>query len=165
MAINSINGMLAKNTELLSKSAETKGEDFKAALEDAVSNKDDKKLKESCDKMEAYMLGMMFKEMKKCMLTTDEDDKLIKDGDYVQTFENNFIDSMAEKLVEGGGIGLSKQLYESAKQTYAAQNAMKADISAGAAAADARTVEETRASEAPINVLDIDEMRATDEAE
>ena len=124
MEISNISSLLGVEQDLAESKTQVSGEAFKQALTNALENQDDKALKASCDEMEAYMLSMMFKQMKKCMLDEDEENALIPKGDYTTTFESTMIDAMAEQMVEAGGIGLSKQMYEQIKNTYGDQMAM-----------------------------------------
>lgn len=128
MEINSISSYLGLQTDLATNSSETTGEDFKSALNEALETQDDEKLKASCDEMEAYMLSMVFKQVKQSMLSSDEEDTLIPKGDYAETFESTMIEAVAEKVVEAGGIGLSKQLFESAKASYGIQMQMSSKV-------------------------------------
>ena len=124
MEISNISSLLSGEEVLAQSTTQASGEDFKKALTSALESQDDEALKASCDEMEAYMLGMMFKQMKACMLEEDEENALIPKGDYTTTFESTMMDAFAEKMVEAGGIGLSNQMYQQIKNTYGAQMAM-----------------------------------------
>ena len=100
MEISSVSSLLSMQQDLAaSTSKETTGEDFKNALNAAIENQDDTALKESCNELEAYMLSMVFKQMKQSMLSDDED-ALIPKGDYTKTFEDTMINAMTEQMVE-----------------------------------------------------------------
>lgn len=124
MEITNVSSLLSMQQDVAKSTTEVTGEDFKSALASAIENNDDKQLKASCDEMEAYMLSMMFKQMKECMLSDDDEDALIPKGDYTRTFESTMIDTIAEKMVEAGGLGLSDQMYKQIKNTYGAQMQM-----------------------------------------
>ena len=126
MEITNVSSLLSMQQDVAKSTTEVTGEDFKSALASAIENNDDKQLKASCDEMEAYMLSMMFKQMKECMLSDDDEDALIPKGDYTRTFESTMIDTIAEKMVEAGGLGLSDQMYKQIKNTYGAQMQMSA---------------------------------------
>ena len=66
------------------------------------------------------MLGMVFKQMKESMLQDDEE-ALIPEGDYTNTFEDMMMNTFADNMVKAGGIGLSDQLYKQIKTAYGAQ--------------------------------------------
>lgn len=127
MEISSVSSLLGMQQDLVaSTSEETTGEDFKNALNAAIENQDDTALKESCNELEAYMLSMVFKQMKQSMLSDDDEDALIPKGDYTKTFEDTMINAMTEQMVEAGGIGLSDMLYKQIKNSYGVQMQMSA---------------------------------------
>ena len=127
MEISNVSSLLSMGQDLAESTTKVTGEDFKSALEKAVQNSDDEKLRTSCDEIEAYMLSMMFKQMKECMLSDDDEEGLIPKGDYTSTFENTMIDTLAEKMVEAGGLGLSDVMYKQIKNTYGAQMQMSTE--------------------------------------
>lgn len=127
MEISNVSSLLGMQQDLSKSTTEATGEDFKSALTKAIQNNDDDELKASCDEMEAYMLSMMFKQMKECMLSDDDEDALIPKGDYTSTFESTMIDTMAENMVEAGGLGLSDLMYKQIKNTYGAQMQMSTE--------------------------------------
>ena len=127
MEISNISSLLGMQQELAKSTTEATGEDFKSALTQAIQNNDDDELKASCDEIEAYMLSMVFKQMKESMLSDDAEDALIPKGDYTSTFENTMIDTVAEKMVEVGGIGLSDFMFKQIKNTYGTQMQMSTE--------------------------------------
>lgn len=127
MEISNVSSLLSMQQDLSKSTTEATGEDFKNALTQAIQNNDDDELKASCDEMEAYMISMMFKQMKECMLSDDDEDALIPKGDYTSTFESKMIDTMAENMVEAGGLGLSDLMYKQIKNTYGAQMQMSTE--------------------------------------
>lgn len=127
MEISNVSSLLSMQQDLSKSTTEATGEDFKSALTQAIQNNDDDELKASCDEMEAYMISMMFKQMKECMLSDDDEDALIPKGDYTSTFESKMIDTMAENMVEAGGLGLSDLMYKQIKNTYGAQMQMSTE--------------------------------------
>lgn len=120
MDISSISSMLGMQQDLATSTTQKSGEDFREILNQAVENNDDTELKKACNQLESYMLSMVFKQMKESMLQDDED-ALIPEGDYTRTFQDMMINTMADHMVEAGGIGLSDQLYKQIKNTYGAQ--------------------------------------------
>lgn len=127
MEISSVSSLLGMQQDLAaSTSKETTGEDFKNALNAAIENQDDTALKESCNELEAYMLSMVFKQMKQSMLSDDDEDALIPKGDYTKTFEDTMINEVAKQMVEAGGIGLSDTIYKQIKSSYGVQMQMSA---------------------------------------
>lgn len=100
--------------------------DFKEKLEQALETSNDEEIKASFDQIEAYMLGLVFKQVKQSMLQEDEN-ALIPKGDYTKMFEDTMIQTVAEEVVQSGGIGLSKSMYEQMQQSYGNQMKMKVD--------------------------------------
>lgn len=127
MEISSVSSLLSMQQDLAASTSEEKtGEDFKSALHAAIENQDDTALKESCNELEAYMLSMVFKQMKQSMLLNDDEDALIPKGDYTKTFEDTMINAVTKQMVEAGGIGLSDTIYKQIKSSYGVQMQMSA---------------------------------------
>lgn len=134
MDISGIGSMLGMQQDLANTTTQKTGEDFKEILDKAIDSKDDAELKKGCDGLEAYMLSMVLKQVKQSMLSNDDENALIPKGDYTKMFEETMINSVAEKMVEAGGIGLSDQIYKQIKTAYAAQMQVSEDHQAAAAA-------------------------------
>lgn len=128
MQVSGVDALLGMQKDLTKTQAQKTGEDFKEILERATQNNDDKELKEACDELESYMLGMVFKQMKESMLQDDEE-ALIPEGDYTNTFEDMMINTFSENMVKAGGIGLSDQLYKQIKTAYGAQMNVSQEVS------------------------------------
>ena len=120
MDISGISSYLGMQQDMAKSSAEVSGDDFKNALNQAMASGDDTELRDACDTLESYMIGMVLKQVKESMMQDDED-SLIPKGDYVKTFEEHMINSVADSLVEAGGLGLSNQLYTQIKNSYGTQ--------------------------------------------
>lgn len=72
----------------------------------------DEEMLDACKQFEAYMIQQMFKTMQEsAKIFSDDDD----DGnDYVTMFQDNYLASIAEQMVNSGqGLGIAEQLYES----------------------------------------------------
>lgn len=72
----------------------------------------DEETLDACKQFEAYMIQQMFKSMQEsAKIFSDDDD----DGnDYVTMFQDNYLASIAEQMVNSGqGLGIAEQLYES----------------------------------------------------
>lgn len=122
MEISGVSGLLGLQKQVAvqaTNASETK--DFEAILSEAMEKQDDTQLKEACDELESYMLGMMFKQMKSSML---QGDSLIQKGDYESMFEDTYIDNLCDEMVKAGGIGLSDAMYKQMTSTYGAQMKM-----------------------------------------
>lgn len=128
MQISGVDALLGMQKDLTKTQTQKTGEDFKEILDRATQNNDDKELKEACDELESYMLGMVFKQMKESMLQDDEE-ALIPKGDYTNTFEDMMINTFSENMVKAGDIGLSDQLYKQIKTAYGAQMNVSQEVS------------------------------------
>ena len=76
-----------------------------------TSSKEDE-LMEVCKDFESYFVQKMFEEAKKSL--ENEDEK----GEYMQYFSNMLNETYADAVVDGGGLGLAQQLYDSMKTQY-----------------------------------------------
>lgn len=85
------------------------GEEFEKSLQQAIKDKDDKKLKEACEQIETYMLTSIFKQMKK---STEMGERLIPKGDYEEMFESYMVEEQCKAFTKAGGIGLSNMMYK-----------------------------------------------------
>lgn len=72
----------------------------------------DEEMLDACKQFEAYMIQQMFKSMQESAKVFSDDDD---DGnDYVNMFQDNYLQSIAEQMVNSGqGLGIAEQLYES----------------------------------------------------
>lgn len=115
MNINSImSSQSMKDTMKISGSLD-QSVDFEEALQKAIEEKDNKKLKEACEQVETYLLTSLFKQMKE---STKMGEELIPKGDYEEMFEEQLIEKQCESMVKAGGIGLADSMYrQMSKQT------------------------------------------------
>ncbi len=123
MDISSLNGY----TDQLISSAEQsqakqKLEKIQNALTSAASGKsgevDNPELMDACKTFEAYFLEQVFKEMEKTVPEHDYGDQAT--NNLVDYFKGNTIQSMAEQVADGEGLGLARQLYEQMSRNAAA---------------------------------------------
>ena len=73
----------------------------------------DEEMLDACKQFEAYMIQQMFKTMQESakVFSDDEDDS---SGDYVDMFQDNYLSTIAEQMVNRGqGLGIAQQLYDS----------------------------------------------------
>ena len=70
------------------------------------------KLMEVCKDFESYFVQKIIEESKKSL--ENEDEK----GEYMQYFSTMLNQSYADAIVDGGGLGLAQQLYDSMKTQY-----------------------------------------------
>lgn len=72
----------------------------------------DEEMLDACKQFEAYMIQQMFKSMQESAKVFSDDDD--DDNDYVNMFQDNYLQSIAEQMVNSGqGLGIAEQLYES----------------------------------------------------
>lgn len=91
------------------------------AISDRVTNQiqnaeTDEETLDACKQFEAYMIQQMFKTMQEAakVFSDDEDDD---SNDYVNMFQDNYLQTIAEQMVNSGqGLGIAEQLYESVQR-------------------------------------------------
>ena len=81
-----------------------KAEGFEAALKSAAESGNDEQIKSACESFESYFLSVMFKEMRKTINSQKTQAEII--------FQEMLDDSLAEKAVSSGGIGLAAFMYK-----------------------------------------------------
>lgn len=69
----------------------------------------DEEMLEACKEFEQYFIEQVLKEVKK----TIPEDSLLADNEYMNMFEDQMFQGVAEKITESGELGLAQQLYES----------------------------------------------------
>jgi flagellar protein FlgJ len=79
-------------------------------LSSNLKDSTDEELMDVCKSFEAYFVEQMFKEMKKTVPTTGEENQ------YITYFQDMLYQEYAEDTTENGGIGIAKMLYESMKR-------------------------------------------------
>lgn len=96
---------------------------YSTTANDAISEKlskqvqsaeSDEQMLDACKQFEAYLIQQMFKSMEESakVFSDEEDDST----DYVNMFEDNYLSTIAEQMVNSGqGMGIAEQLYESMK--------------------------------------------------
>lgn len=86
-----------------------------ASLENTLSGVNettsDEELLESCKEFEAYFIEKVISQAKKSILSQEDEE-----GEYVKMFSDTFNQSLADSVVESGGVGLAQELYESMKK-------------------------------------------------
>ncbi len=85
---------------------------FSESLENAMSEKDDKKLLDSCQQFEGYFIQQLYKEMQK---TVDSSQSLFKKSQATNTFTDFLIEEHSKNISTTGGIGIAKMMYDSMK--------------------------------------------------
>ena len=82
--------------------------EFERALEKALEEKDEKKLKKACSDLEAIFVNMMFKQMR----NTVQKSGLLDGGSAEEMYEDMLFDKYAEEVSKGKGTGLGDVLYQ-----------------------------------------------------
>lgn len=101
------NGIIDYNNAK-SKAQEAKQGEFGKALEKAMEEKDEKKLKQACSDLEAIFVSMVFKQMR----STVQKAGLFDGGMAEELYEEMLYDKYAEEASKGEGIGLADLLYK-----------------------------------------------------
>ncbi|MGE5371741.1 MAG: rod-binding protein [Solirubrobacterales bacterium] len=91
---------------------ENKIKDFQAQLDRVLSEKDDKKLKQSCQDFEAVFAGMMLKAMRETMIPKTG---LTEESYGRSMFQSMLDDEYANNMAAQGSLGLSQTLYDQLK--------------------------------------------------
>ncbi len=82
--------------------------EFERALEKAIEEKDEKKLKKACSDLEAIFVNMMFKQMR----NTVQKGGLVDGGSAEEMYEDMLFDKYADEVSKGQGTGLGDVLYK-----------------------------------------------------
>ncbi len=88
------------------------GADLQSRLEGVESVNDDEELMDVCKDFESFFVQKLIEEAKKTLENEDEQ------GEYMQYFGSMLNEAYADAVVDGGGIGLAQQLYDSMKTQY-----------------------------------------------
>ena len=107
--VNPINNLnITDYNNVKDKAQEAKQGEFERALEKAIEEKDEKKLKKACSELEAIFVNMMFKQMR----NTVQKSGLVDGGSAEEMFEDMLFDKYAEEVSTGQGTGLGDVLYK-----------------------------------------------------
>ena len=79
------------------------------SLKDKQGDASNEEMLEACKEFEQYFIEQVLKEVKK----TIPEDSLLGDNEYMNMFEDQMFQSVAEKITESGELGLAQQLYDS----------------------------------------------------
>lgn len=74
------------------------------------SDSTDEELLGACQEFEEYFVQKIIEQARKSVLSDEEEE-----GEYMKYFGDTLNQSYAEAVVDGGGVGLAQQLYESIK--------------------------------------------------
>jgi flagellar protein FlgJ len=93
------------------KEAELQSPEFKKALDKAISNKDDQKLKDACKQFESLFLYQMLQKMRDTVPTGG----FIGDSQGEKIFRSLLDEEMTKEMSNAGGLGLAEMLYQQMK--------------------------------------------------
>ncbi len=113
MKIDNINGPgkdIIKNA--YDRTNDARAESFHRILEQARKEKDDKRLREACEEMEAIFVNMMLKRMR----DTVSRGGLIPESAGEEMFRSMLDEELARKVSDGRGIGIAEMLYKQLSQ-------------------------------------------------
>ena len=111
MSLNSVTGISPQNLATINetKKSNVETENFKQTLDNAMQNGDDKELKEACVEFESYFLNMMFKSMKKTVVSGGG---IFEKSNAQKMFEEMLDEELTKKMANTGGIGLADMMYK-----------------------------------------------------
>lgn len=80
-----------------------------------IQNADtDEETLDACKQFEAYMIQQMYKNMQEAAKILTDDGEDDSSSEYVDMFQDNYLQSIAESMVNSGqGLGIAEQLYDS----------------------------------------------------
>ena len=81
-----------------------------ALKKENIKDSTDEELMDVCKSFESYFVEQVFKEMKKTVHSSQDDNQ------YMQYFGDIYTQSIAEQAVESKGFGIAQMLYESMKR-------------------------------------------------
>ena len=121
---NNISGINAQNILNISDAKKTniESESFKDTLDNAIQNGEEKELKEACVQFESYFLNMMFKSMRKTVISGEG---IFQKSNAESIFQEMLDQEMTKKMANQGGIGLADMMY---KQLSSKNNKMDINV-------------------------------------
>ena len=85
--------------------------DFESKLQNAINNRDEKALKETCQQLEEVFLQMMYRQMKATIPKSD----IFPESIGKEIFDSMLDECLIKEAAKANGIGLSDMMY---KQLY-----------------------------------------------
>ncbi len=83
---------------------------LEAKLNSDLETSSDQELMDVCKSFESYFVEQMFKEMRKTVSDTEED------NEYLNYFGDMLYQEYADEVTESGDMGIAQMLYESMKR-------------------------------------------------
>lgn len=111
MSLNSISGINIQNISDINKAkqASIETDNFKQTLDNAINSGQDDELKEACTEFESYFLNMMFKSMRKIVVSNGG---IFGKSNAEKIFQDMLDEQMTDKMAKQGGIGLANMMYK-----------------------------------------------------
>ncbi|WP_250277697.1 rod-binding protein [[Clostridium] colinum] len=120
MSLNNVSAVNGQNVLNLSTTIKTEVEtdNFKNTLNNAIQSGEDEELKKACVQFESYFLNMMFKSMRKTVISNEG---IFQKSNAEKMFQEMLDQELTKKMANQGGIGLADMMY---KQLNKQSNAM-----------------------------------------
>ncbi|WP_066712070.1 hypothetical protein [Clostridium sp. Marseille-P299] len=96
---------------LASSGKSSKTSQLENTLNKDLSNATDEELLESCKSFETYLVEQVVKQVKKSMVSSEEDENT-----YLTYFGDTLYEEVAEQITESGQLGIANQLFEAMKR-------------------------------------------------
>lgn len=111
MSLNNISGINIQNISDINKAkkANIETDNFKQTLDNAINSGQDDELKEACTEFESYFLNMMFKSMRKTVVSNGG---IFGKSNAEKIFQDMLDEQMTDKMAKQGGIGLADMMYK-----------------------------------------------------
>lgn len=111
MSLSNISAINAQNISDINtvKKSSLETKDFKQALDSAIQNGEEQELKEACVEFESYFLNMMFKSMRKTVVSGGG---LFEKSNAEKMFQEMLDEELTNKMANEGGIGLADMMYK-----------------------------------------------------
>ena len=124
MSLNNISGIIIQNISDINKAkqANIETDNFKQTLDNAINSGQDDELKEACTEFESYFLNMMFKSMRKTVVSNGG---ILGKSNAEKIFQDMLDEQMTDKMAKQGGIGLADMMY---KQLSRQNNAIDIEV-------------------------------------
>lgn len=90
-------------------STTSKTDKLQSTLDSDINSKSDEELLEACKSFESYFVEQVFKEMKKTVKSSDE-------NEYTEYFGDMLYQEYAASMSEKGDLGIAQMLFESMKR-------------------------------------------------
>lgn len=100
---------IAKNGLQIANKTNLETDKFSKTFENAVENNDKKEMKKACESFEMYFLNMMFKSMRKTVVSGGG---LFEKSNGEKLFQEMLDEQMCNNMAKAGGIGIADMMYK-----------------------------------------------------